>query len=81
MNTILICKCCSQIFELCHAFKGPILSIFVLCLCPAFWERDTNMYLVLSGFTFRQTSLLASSRACIETRIHIMYLIVKCCDH
>jgi hypothetical protein len=24
MNKILICKCCSQIFELCHAFKGPI---------------------------------------------------------
>jgi hypothetical protein len=28
MNTILICKCCSQIFELCHAFKGPIPYLY-----------------------------------------------------
>jgi hypothetical protein len=43
MNTILICKCCSQIFELCH-------TIFMRCLCPAFWHLDTNIYLVFSGF-------------------------------
>jgi hypothetical protein len=30
MNTILICKCCSQIFELCHAFEGPIPYLYVL---------------------------------------------------
>jgi hypothetical protein len=28
MNTILICKCCSQIFELCHAFKGHIPYLY-----------------------------------------------------
>jgi hypothetical protein len=32
MNTILICKCCSQIFELCHAFKGPIAYLYALPL-------------------------------------------------
>jgi hypothetical protein len=32
MNTILICKCCSQIYELCHAFKGPIPYLYALPL-------------------------------------------------
>jgi hypothetical protein len=35
----------------------------MLCLCPAFWHLDTNIHLVFSGFTSRQTSLLASNRA------------------
>jgi hypothetical protein len=30
MNTILICTCCSQIFELCHAFKGAIPYLYAL---------------------------------------------------
>jgi hypothetical protein len=30
MNTMLICKCCSQIFELCHAFKGHIPYLYAL---------------------------------------------------
>jgi hypothetical protein len=32
MNTILICKYCSRIFELCHAFKGPIPYLYALPL-------------------------------------------------
>jgi hypothetical protein len=26
-----------------------LFAIFMLCLCPAFWQCDTNTYLVLSG--------------------------------
>jgi len=32
----------------------------VNCDCPTFWWRDTTIYLVLSLFTYRLTSLLAS---------------------
>jgi hypothetical protein len=32
MNTSLICKCCSQIFELCQTFKGPIRYLHILPL-------------------------------------------------
>jgi hypothetical protein len=28
-----------------------LFPIFTLCLCPAFWHLDTNIYLVLSIHT------------------------------
>jgi len=40
-----------------------ILSVFILWLCPAFWSQDITMYLVLSAFTTRPTSLLATTKA------------------
>jgi hypothetical protein len=45
-----------------------LFPIFMLCLCPAFWHLDTNIYLVFSGFTSRPTSLLASNRAFVFLR-------------
>ena len=40
-----------------------ILSVFIFWLRPAFWSRDMTMYLVLSAFTTRPTSLLATTKA------------------
>jgi hypothetical protein len=44
------------ISSLCSFLQPPITSWF----CPVFWWRDSNIYLVFSAFTYRQTSLLAS---------------------
>jgi hypothetical protein len=40
-----------------------LFAIFMLCFCPIFWLRDTNIYLVFSGLTSRPTSLLAHNKA------------------
>jgi hypothetical protein len=42
-----------------------LFAIFMLCLCPAFWHLDINIYLVFSEFTSKPTSLLASNRASV----------------
>jgi hypothetical protein len=50
MNTILICKCFSQIFELCHAFKRPIPYLYALPLsCLLMCVVIRNKYWVLRG--------------------------------
>jgi hypothetical protein len=45
------------------ASPKDLFSVFMLCLCPACWHRDINIYLVFSGFASKPTSLLASNRA------------------
>ena len=42
-----------------------ILSVFILWFCPAFWYRDVTMCLVLSAFTSRPVSLLATTKASV----------------
>jgi hypothetical protein len=41
-------------------FSKYLLANFISWFCPAFWWRDSNMYLVFSAFISRPTSLLAS---------------------
>jgi hypothetical protein len=41
-------------------FSKHLLAIFMSQLCPAFWWRDSNIYLVFSVFTSRPTSVRAS---------------------
>jgi hypothetical protein len=56
MNTILICKCCSQIFELCHAFKGQPASyydIFVL-----FTYSFTYLFIYLMGVAINVVGMI-----------------------
>ena len=38
------------------------ISDFILGLCPAFWSQGMTMHLVLSPFTTRPTSLLATTK-------------------
>jgi hypothetical protein len=44
----------------CDTFSNDLFPIFISRFWPAFWSRDTNIYLVFSTFTCRPTSLLAS---------------------
>jgi hypothetical protein len=55
----LICYSRSQNLN-CATFSKHLLVIFMSWFCPAFWWRDSNMYLVFSVITSRPASLLAS---------------------
>jgi hypothetical protein len=46
-------------------FSNDLFPIFISRFWPAFWSRDTNIYLVFSMFTSRPTFLLASIRVCV----------------
>jgi hypothetical protein len=54
-NQVFICYRRSQTFD-CTTISKHLLAIFMSWFCPAFWWRDSNMYLVLSVFTSRPTS-------------------------
>jgi hypothetical protein len=43
-------------------------------LCPAFWSRDSNIYLEFSAFTSRPTTLLASVDVSVFFIISICYV-------
>jgi hypothetical protein len=32
VHAILICQCCSEVFELCHTFKEPVRSPYAMLL-------------------------------------------------
>jgi hypothetical protein len=58
VNAILVCCCCSQVFERYHIFERFIIKN-KLWPFPTFWWRDTTIYWVSSVYTSRPTSLLA----------------------
>jgi len=64
MRKFMICYCRFQIFEL-STFPMTLLVGFKMWFCPAFWWWDRTIYLVLSVFISRPTSLLASNRASV----------------
>jgi hypothetical protein len=50
----------------CATFLKDLLAIFMSWICPAFWWRASNIYLVFSAFISRRTSLLASKFLCLS---------------
>jgi hypothetical protein len=44
----------------CATFSKDLLTIFMLWICPVFWWRDNNTYIIFSAFTSRPIFLLAS---------------------
>jgi hypothetical protein len=47
-------------------FSKHLFPISMSRLCPPFWWRDSNIYLVFSVFTSGPTSLLASIKVCFS---------------
>jgi hypothetical protein len=76
LNQILIFYCHSQIYELRHTFSKDLLDIFMSQFWPAFWWRDSKIYLVFSMFISRPTSLLAGQKLMcpIQFQSHLVFL-------
>jgi hypothetical protein len=74
VNQILVCYCHSQIFEVCHIFRGSV-SYLMLGFCPAFWRRDINVYSAFSLFASRPTSLLALIKVSVFYGIYIIFIL------
>ena len=51
-------------FEPCHTIKG-FVTFFRVVVFPAFCSQDTNTHFVVSAFTSRPTSLLATKNASV----------------
>jgi hypothetical protein len=58
----------------CCTLSKELSSVFISRLRPAFWSRDMTMYLVLSAFTSRPFSLLATTSASVFYFIVCMLL-------
>jgi hypothetical protein len=56
----------------CAIFSTPLLSVFISWICPAFWWRDSNKYLVFSAFASRRIFLLASIKVSVFCGIYII---------
>jgi hypothetical protein len=52
-------------YQNCATFSKYLLAIFILWSCPAFWWRDSNIYLGFSAFTSRPISSSASIIVCV----------------
>jgi hypothetical protein len=64
MNYILICYCRSQIFDLCHIFKGSITCLYATILPCILVTRHQHILSFLCIY-YRLTSLLAPIRVSI----------------
>jgi hypothetical protein len=49
----------------CATFWKDPLAIIMSWFCPAFWWRNSNIYLDFSAFTSRTTFLLASIKVSV----------------
>jgi hypothetical protein len=49
----------------CDTFPNDLFAIFMSRFRPAFWCRDSNIYLVFSTFVCRPTSSLASIKVSV----------------
>jgi hypothetical protein len=49
----------------CATFSKHLLVIFLSWFCPAFWWRDSSIYVVFSALTSRPASLIASIRVSV----------------
>jgi hypothetical protein len=63
LDTILICLCCSQIFELFHTFKGAAINLYILTssnVCCRFYTQFQN--LKVSGAVVASASWVSLGR-------------------
>jgi hypothetical protein len=64
LNLMLICYCCSQVFELCRIFKTSVSHLYVIILPGILVTRQQHVLSFLSAFTSRPT-LLASVKVSV----------------
>ena len=80
MNAIVIRWGCSQIFELCHTFRGFISCLVVTSICMLVSRHDHDLSFI--RFTSRQISLLATTKASVPSAFvpHFLFYINMLCQ-
>jgi hypothetical protein len=64
MHTVLICLCCSEVFELCDVLKGFITCLYVV-FSSCVLQMKHGLILGFSAFTHRPISLLVTNKASV----------------
>jgi hypothetical protein len=49
----------------CDTFSNELFAVFMYQIWPAFWWRDSNIFLVFTAFSSRPSSLLATIKVSV----------------